>query len=72
MTRQKVPKKKDGMAAVWCCIIPLRKEFDSGLLVWGPVEGDKLLSLIHVYSLLSNKFSGYFFFFPPLHYYYLG
>lgn len=50
------------MAAVWCCIIPLRKEFDSGLLVWGPVEGDKLLSLIHVYSLLSNKFSGYFFF----------
>lgn len=50
------------MAAVWCCVIPLRKEFDSGLLVWGPVEGDKLLSLIHVYSLLSNKFSDYFFF----------
>lgn len=56
-------KKKDGMAAVFGAVFfSLERSLTPVCLVWRPVEGDKPLSLIHACFLLSNKFSGSFFF----------
>lgn len=58
-----MPKKEDRMAAVFGAVfLSLKRSLTLVCLVWGPVEGDKPLSLFHACFLLSNKFSCSFFF----------
>lgn len=62
-----MPKKEDRMAAVFGAVFfSLKRSLTLVCLVWGPVEGDKPLSLFHACFLLSNKFSCSFFFLSAL------
>lgn len=63
MTSEKVQKKGRRAAVFSAVFFSLERSLTPVYLVWGPVEGDKPLSLIHACFLLSNKFSGSFFFF---------
>lgn len=66
MTREKVVGGEDKLTAVFGAVFfSLKRGLTPVCLVWGPAEGDKPLSFIHVLFLLSNKFAGSFFFFLP-------